>query len=163
MQINIREANQNDFLDVYKLIGICKPLENYYEHFYKIMLRYFGNTCFIAEYENDIIGYLMGIISQTHESTYFLWQIGINPSMQGKGIGHLLLERAENKIRDMGCKRIEVTIDPENTPSQKLFESMGYSNISHKEGGTVRVNGNIAVKDYYRPGRHFMLYEKWLC
>jgi ribosomal protein S18 acetylase RimI-like enzyme len=126
------------------------------------MLRYFGNTCFIAEYENNIIGYLMGVISQTRESTYFLWQIGISSSMQGKGIGRLLLESAENKVRGIGLKRIEVTIDPENIPSQKLFESMGFNNISYKEGETVRVNGNIAVKDYYRPGRHFMLYEKWL-
>ncbi|SNQ60250.1 GNAT family N-acetyltransferase [Candidatus Methanoperedens nitratireducens] len=162
MQINIREANQNDFLEVHKFVSTCKPLENYFEHFYKIMLRYFGNTCFIAEHENKIVGYLMGIKSQTHESTYFLWKIGVSPSMQGKGIGRLLLERAENKVRDIGLKRIEVTIDPENTPSKKLFESMGFNNISLKEGVTVKVNGNIAVKDYYRPGRHFMLYEKWL-
>jgi len=160
--IRIREAGEKDFLEVHKFVSDCKPLENYAEHFYKIMLRYFGSTCLIAEYENSIVGFLMGFRSQNQEGTYFFWQIGVSPKMQGMGIGPLLLEKAEAKCRQTGCKRIELTIDPENSHSQKLFESAGYRNISRKEGETTTVAGNIAVKDYYRPGRHFMLYEKRL-
>ncbi len=160
--IRIREANEKDFLEVYKFVSGCKPLENYFEHFYKIMLRYFGSTCFIAEQGNKIAGFLMGFRSQNHGGTYFLWQIGVGPELQERGIGHLLLEKAEAACRQAGCKRIELTIDPENRNSQKLFESAGYANISREEGETTTVAGNIAVKDYYRPGRHFMLYEKRL-
>lgn len=162
MKLTIRNASENEFLNIYEFVSHCKPLENYAKHFYKIILRYFGNTCFLVEYESKIVGFLMGFISQVHEGTYFLWQIGIDPSMQGKGIGSYLLKNVENKLRERGCKRIEVTIDPENIPSSKLFERAGYNNISHKEGKIVEVKGNIAVEDYYSPGRHFMLYEKYL-
>jgi L-2,4-diaminobutyric acid acetyltransferase len=162
----IRNAEEGDFLAVHRFVSGCKPLEPYQEHFYKIMLRYAGNTCLILEdcdEKGQIAGFVMGFISQRHTpSTYFLWQIGISSSVQGRGLGKELVREIEKRMTKMGCRRIELTIDPENHPSRKLFERMGYQNISPKEGPVVTVAGNPAVKDYYRPGRHFMLYEKRL-
>ena len=162
MQIKIRTAQQNDFLDVYTFISQCKPLENYSEHFYKIMLRYFGNTCFIAEFKKDIIGFIMCFISQMDAKTMFIWQIGVFSKFRGNEIGKMLLKEAEKTAQVYRCKRIELTVDPENVPSQKFFEKQGYENISHLEGEFIGVLGRAAVKDYYKPGRHFMLYEKKL-
>jgi phosphoribosylamine--glycine ligase len=160
-EFRVRTAKETDFLDVYEFVSGCPPLENYAEHVYKILLRYFGNSCFIAEMRNRIVGFVLGLISQTHaQPTYFLWQIGISPSMQGTGLGKRLLKEVEKQVTGLGCQRIELTIDPENIPSQKLFAETGYGNISRKEGETVEVMGHMAVKDYYKPGRHFMLYEK---
>ena len=160
MKIHIRKAREEDFLAVYRFVSSCPPLEKYFEHFYKIMLRYFHNTCFIAEDGDEIVGFLMGFISPVHESTYFLWQVGVSPTTQGKGVGKLLLKAAENTLKEMDIRRIEVTVDPENKPSLRLFKSLGYINISRQEGETVSVLGNLAVKDYYSPGRHFILFEK---
>jgi phosphoribosylamine--glycine ligase len=162
-KFQVRTAKQTDFLNVYEFVSSCPPLENYAEHVYKILLRYCGNSCFIAEIRNRIVGFVLGLISQTHEQrTYFLWQIGVSSSVQGTGIGKRLLEEVEKQVIAQGCHRIELTIDPENVPSQKLFEKMGYGNISQREGDTLDILGNMAVKDYYKPGRHFMLYEKIL-
>lgn len=160
MKSNIRKAREEDFLAVYRFVSSCPPLEKYFEHFYKIMLRYFQNTCFIAEEGDEIVGFLMGFISPVHESTYFLWQVGVSPTTQGKGVGKLLLKAMESCVKEMGGKRIEVTVDPENEPSLRLFESSGYVNISRQEGEAVHVLENLAVKDYYSPGRHFILFEK---
>lgn len=160
-EMRFRTASETDFLEVHDFVSVCPPLENYAEHVYKILLRYLGNSCIIAEIRGRVVGFVLGFISQTHShKTYFLWQIGVAPFMQGTGLGTRLLEYVETHVNDLGCERIEVTIDPVNTPSQKLFEKLGYGNISKKEGKTVKVKGNIAVKDYYKPGRHFMLYEK---
>ena len=63
-------------------------------------------------------------------------------------------------MKEIGIRRIEVTVDPENEPSLRLFRSSGYTNISRQEGETVHVLENLAVKDYYSPGRHFMLFDK---
>lgn len=159
--MRFRTANGCDFLDVYDFVSGCPPLENYAEHVYKILFRYFGNSCIIAEVRDRVVGFVLGVISQTQAPrTYFLWQIGVAPFMQGTGLGTRLLEYVEAHVNDLGCERIEATIDPVNIPSQKLFEKSEYRNISKEEGKTVKVKGNIAVKDYYKPGRHFMLYEK---
>lgn len=158
--LQIRKVDEKDFLSVYKFVSRCKPLENYSEHFYKIMLRYFGNSCFVAEFNNEIVGFVMGFRSQVDNDKFFLWQIGVFSYHRGKEIGKMLLDEFEKAGKNIGCKKVEVTVDPENIPSQKLFEKNGYLNISSKEGEIVEVMGNTAVKDYYKPGRHFILYEK---
>ena len=158
--LQIRNADEKDFLSVYNFISRCKPLENYSEHFYKIMLRHFGNSCFVAEFNNEIVGFVMGFRSQVDNDKFFLWQIGVFSYHRGKEIGKMLLDEFEKAGKNLGCKRVEVTVDPENIPSQKLFKKMGYLNISSREGEIIEVMGNTVVKDYYKPGRHFMLYEK---
>jgi len=162
-RLEVRNADETDFLDVHNFVCGCPPLEGYAEHVYKILLRYFGDSCFIAEIRKRIVGFVLGFFSQTHtKKTYFLWQIGVSPSLQGSGQGKLILEEVENQLKKKGCQRIELTIDPENIPSQKLFEKRGYGNISPEQGETIEVKGNLAVKDFYKPGRHFMVYEKKL-
>lgn len=158
--MRIRKATQDDFLRVHQFTAGCPPMENYPEHVYKIILRYFGDCCFIAEENEQIIGFVMGIVPQSFHGTYFLWDIGVTPSYQGQGIGGKLVREVEKELGKMGFKRIELTIDPANLPSRKLFEKMGYENISERVGKTIEVQGNIAVRDYYKPGRHFMVFEK---
>jgi len=161
-EVVVRKAKEDEFLDVYGFVFHCDPLEYYFEHFYKIMLRYFNNCCFVAEYDKRIVGFVLGFIPMVPNNTYFLWQIGVDPLLQGEGIGTMLLEKVEREVKKLGCNRIELTIDPENVLSQRMFEKTGYRNISGREGETVELNGNTAVKDYYGPERHFMLYEKKL-
>jgi ribosomal protein S18 acetylase RimI-like enzyme len=104
----------------------------------------------------------MGFRSQVDNKTFFLWQIGVFSYHRGREIGKMLLDESEKVGKNLGCKRVEVTVDPKNIPSRKLFEKAGYLNASSKEGATVKVAENTAVKDYYRPGGHFILYEKEL-
>ncbi len=158
--MRIRKVVQDDFLKVHQFTAGCPPMENYPEHVYKIILRYFGDYCFIAEEKGQIMGFAMGIVPQSFPGTYFLWQIGVTPSHQGQGIGGKLVREVENELKKLGFKRIEITIDPVNLPSQKLFEKMGFQNISEKVGKTIEVQGKLAVRDYYKPRRHFMVYEK---
>lgn len=124
------------------------------------MLRYFGNSCFIAELDNKIIGFAMGFQSQVDKNKFFLWQIGVNPKYRGKEIGKRLLGNIDKVARRLGCECIELTVDPENIPSQKLFLNNGYKNISSREGEIKIVSGVECVKNYYKPGRHFILFVK---
>jgi RimJ/RimL family protein N-acetyltransferase len=62
----------------------------------------------------------------------------------------------------LGLGRVDVTVDPLNDPSRRLFEAEGYRNVSSGEGATVVVNGQLAAADFYRPGRHFLVFEKAL-
>jgi L-2,4-diaminobutyric acid acetyltransferase len=160
MSIKIRKTREGDFLKVHEFVEKCDVLVTHPEHFYKIILRYFGDSCFLAEKQGNVIGFLMGFFSQKTPSTYFLWQIGTDASMRREGIGKKLITYAEQDLKKRGCTRIELTIDPENTISKNLFEKLGYENISNKEGKTIQVKDTTAVKDYYKPGRHFILYEK---
>jgi L-2,4-diaminobutyric acid acetyltransferase len=162
MDILIKKASEDDFLRVYEFTSYCKPLENYSEHFYKIMLRYFSNSCFIADFEKNIVGFVLGFRSQVDKTKFFLWQIGVFSKYRAIEVGKKLLNRIEEAARGLGCKSIELTVDPENIPSYRFFVKNGYLNVSFKEGETIEVMGFKAVKDYYKPGRHFILFKKEL-
>jgi L-2,4-diaminobutyric acid acetyltransferase len=158
----IKRTKENDFINVYDFVSTCKPLENYPEHFYKIMLRYFSNSCFIAEFNDKIVGFIMGFRSQVDKTKFFIWQIGVFSYHRGKEIGKKLLDIIEKTAKELGCKIVELTVDPENIPSKIFFENNGYLNVSSEEGEIIEVMGNTAVKDYYKPDRHFILFKKEL-
>ena len=160
-ELNFRTVNESEYIKIHDFVEGIRILECYPVHVYRILFRYCGNTCFVAEdSNNNIIGVLWGIKSQKDEKTFFFWQMGVASEYQGRGIGTRLLDKLENHLQQCGFSRIELTVDPENSPSHKLFEKAGYTNISSKEGKTVEVEGKTAIKDYYKPGRHFILYEK---
>jgi len=160
MNVTIRQAGEEEFLEIHRFISGCGVLESYAEHFFKIILRYFGNTSFLAEADGKIAGLMWGFGSQKDPETFFLWQIGVDPAFRGEGIAHRIMEHAEEHLPRLGFRRIEVTVAPENVPSRRLFERRGYENISAREGKTIEVDGALAVEDYYRPDGHFMLFEK---
>jgi len=162
MKIEIRTAREEDYLAVHSFIDRCEILVTHPLHLYRIVLRYFADTCFVAEQEGRVVGFQMGFYSQQNHDTYFLWQIGTDPSLRRQGVGRNLLTFAEEELARDGCRRIEVTIDPGNMPSFRLFEKRGYTVISDREPEAVEVNGLSAVKDFYGPGRHFILLEKEL-
>jgi diaminobutyrate acetyltransferase len=162
MSVVIRRAREEEFLDVYRFISSCGVLETYGEHFFRIVIRYFGSTSYLAERDGAIIGYMWGFLTQEDPETFFLWQIGVDPATRGEGIGGLILERAEADLAARGCRRIELTIDPANHPSRRLFEKRGYRNVSAEHGETIELGGILAIADYYRPEGHFCLYEKLL-
>jgi L-2,4-diaminobutyric acid acetyltransferase len=126
------------------------------------MLRYFCNSCFIVKFNQEIVGFILGFRSQVVKDKFFIWQIGVFSKYRAQEIGKKLLVKTEKIAKELGCKIIEVTVDPENKPSYRFFEKNGYLNVSSKEGEIIEVMGNTAVKDYYKLGRHFTLFQKEL-
>lgn len=155
-----RQCRQEDAAAVHQFVASCPPLEAYPLHQYKILLRYFGNCSFLAEKDGRIAAFEMGLPSHHHTGTYFLWQIGVANEFRGEGLAGRLLGHIERELHKAGFERIEVTIDPENPSSLRAFEKSGYLNISSEEGDTVEKEGQRAVRDYYGPGRHFVLLSK---
>lgn len=158
----IRTARETDYLAIAEFARDCPPLEAYPVHQYRILLRYCADCSFVVESGDEIVAFELGLPSSTRPGTFFLWQIGVAPSQRGTGLSSRLLGHVELEARKLGFQRIELTVDPENEPSLRLFEGAGYENISVREGPPIEVAGHQAVPDHYGPGRHFVLLEKQL-
>jgi len=75
-------------------------------------------------------------------------------------VGKLLLKAMESCVKEMGGRRIEVTVDPETNHPSDYSEVWGIQTSAGKKGRRCMCSKNLAVKDYYSPGRHFILFEK---
>jgi len=158
--LSVRPARENDVDHFRALSAACPPLENYPYHVYAILLRISPSTSFLLEYSGEPAGFVLGLPFSDESEAYFLWQIGILPDHQGAGFGKIFLTKIEEILAVRGFRRIELTIDPQNVASRRLFESSGYVNVSEAAGRPAVVNQQTAVKDLYGPGRHFMRFGK---
>lgn len=159
---DLRAADEDDFLALAGLAGRCPPLEPYPPHIYRILLRAATGACWVAEGEDGPEAMVVGLPRHDSPGTYFMWQIGADPTKRRRGLASRILAHAEADLAARGFDRIELTVDPENEPSASFFERNGYRVVSAREDETERVAGRLAVRNFYGPRRHFLLFEKRL-
>jgi ribosomal protein S18 acetylase RimI-like enzyme len=104
-----------------------------------------------AEVGKDVIGYsCFGPIPCTTES-YDIYWIAVQNDLRRSGLGRKILERVEQKITEMGGKRIyvETAARDQYTPTRSFYMRCGY-----KEEATL--------EHFYSPCDHKVIYLKVL-
>lgn len=165
--ITLRPAREHDAAAVTALAASCPPLDGYQLHQYSIFLRHFGDWCWVSDRDNEgethaLAGYVVAMPTTTSPDTVFLWEIAVDPALRGEGLAQQLVAQVETRAREGGFARVELTVDPTNAPSLRLFERLAYRNVSRREGAVLEVAGQPAARDYYGQGRHFVVLEKQL-
>ena len=110
-----------------------------------------GYYFLFGEKDDQVIGYsCFGPIPCTTESFDIYW-IAVHEKLRGLGLGREILERVEQKIRDMGGKRIyvETSSRKQYAPTRSFYMQCGY-----KE--------EAVLKDFYSPGDHKVIFLKVL-
>jgi D-alanine-D-alanine ligase len=108
-----------------------------------------GYHFLFAERKGDIIGYAcFGPIPCTLES-YDVYWIALKNELRGGGLGRLILKQVENKIMEMGGKRIyvETSSRDQYKPTQSFYRRCGYRE-------------EAVLKDFYSPGDHKVIFLK---
>jgi len=67
-----------------------------------------------------------GVDFVRHEGSGTLWQLAVHPAVRSCGIGTALIGGAEQRIRDRGLDRAELSVEEENTRARALYERLGY-------------------------------------
>ena len=93
---------------------------------------YLGKSaCFLAKSESSGVGVL--VLQSDGSGTMEIMNIAVNPAMQGKGIGRMLLEFAENECRKHNYKRIIIRTGNSSLGPLKLYQSVGFKQIQIEE------------------------------
>ncbi len=72
-------------------------------------------------------GDLIGVVLVTHDSRKGLInRLTIHPDWRRQGLAKSLITAAEDLLHKQGIDVIAALIEPENTPSLKLFQATGY-------------------------------------
>ncbi|HRX86515.1 MAG TPA: GNAT family N-acetyltransferase [Phycisphaerae bacterium] len=102
-----------------------------------------------AEIAGVVVGYACyGQIPCTLGS-YDLYWIAVDPATQGRGLGRLLVDAAEQHVRGLGGRRmfIDTSSRPDYAATRSFYERCGYA-------------CEATLRDYYAPGDGKAIFAK---
>ncbi len=98
-----------------------------------------GNYVLVAEYDRQIVAFLQLLaFRQLHDRgvrTAKVVLLRIAEEFRTSGVGGMLLDHAAERARDLGCRRLEVTISTAATDEHHVWERNGFV---HVDRGYVR-------------------------
>lgn len=130
-----RSVRPADGAPLWRLAQSTGTLEPNSPYCYLLLATDFGDTCLIAEHEGQPVGMVVGYHPPREPATAFVWQVGVLPEHQGKGIGLRLLQSWLALPTNADCQWITATVDEDNAASQALFRRLAQS---LRTGCTVR-------------------------
>jgi ribosomal protein S18 acetylase RimI-like enzyme len=76
----------------------------------------------VAEEDNHIIGAVMGGFDGRRGMIYHL---AVEPLRRREGVGRILMERIEDRLRDKGCLKYYLLVTKDNRDTIGFYESLG--------------------------------------
>jgi len=81
---------------------------------------------FVAVKDGEIVGFLFAHENLPFKDEIVVRHIAVHPDFQKKGIGKKLYDALVDKAKKEGKKTISTSINPDNIPSIKLHEQVGF-------------------------------------
>lgn len=123
-QIRFRKPREEDGPEIWELVKSTGVLDLNSAYSYLMLCKYFSGTCVVAEYDNEIIGFLSAFKPPGRLDVIFVWQVAVAPSQHRKGLGSAMLQVLLRRKECAGVRFLETTITPSNIPSQSLFRKL---------------------------------------
>lgn len=116
--------------------------------------RIAGGTCFVAEEGRAIVGTITWYAPERTDGSPWLdrpdvsslVQFGVEPGMQGRGIGGALFRHAEQHARARGVKHLALDTAEQATHLVTLYERWGYRFVEHVRFGGANYRSVILSK-----------------
>ena len=93
----------------------------------RLFFRYFRETSFVAEQNNNRAGSLIGFLSDTYPDEAYTHFVGVHPDYRKTGIGRSLYESFFGKIRQKERKVFRTVTMPVNLNSIAFHRRMGFT------------------------------------
>jgi ribosomal protein S18 acetylase RimI-like enzyme len=77
----------------------------------------------VAELDGEIVGAVIGGFDGRRGMVYHL---AVTPVLRSQGIGQILMDKLENRLRDKGCIRCTLLVDPVNEGGVRFYEQHGW-------------------------------------
>jgi ribosomal protein S18 acetylase RimI-like enzyme len=132
--MNIRNAEPTDYERVLKVMVDWWGGRDLRSMVYKGLFLHFKQTTFIAEDEKgELVGFLLGYLSQTFENEAYINWIGVHPGHRKHGLARTLYERFFEVARAHGRTRVTCGTALVNQASMQWHKHMGFS-VEEKDG-----------------------------
>jgi len=124
----------------------------------KVFFVHFNNTVYLAELKNELVGFLVGFLSQSDENVGYIHFVGVHPTYRKAGIGRLLYQKFYAACRTKHRSIIKSCTSPINKLSIDFHIRMGFD----IEPGDAMVDGIPVIMNYLRSDDPKVLFKKEL-
>lgn len=150
---SVRQFHPDDINQVVSVNQRCLP-ENYPDQFFMGLYYHAPKAFFVAEYEGEIIGYIMcrierGIsgFGRMPVKKGHIVSVAVIPTLRNRGIGTALISAGVGGLIDYGASEFFLEVRKTNEEAIGIYEKLGYS---------VR----RVLRGYYRDGEDAYLMVK---
>lgn len=148
LDITFRNARLEDGAGIWRVVRDSGVLDLNSAYMYLLLAKDFGDTCVVAEHAGKITGFVTGYRPPKRPDSIFLWQVGVDASMRGQGLGKRLLAAFLQSPGAQGATLLETTISPSNEASKALFGA-----IARDLGAEIRVTEGF-TESHFPEGGH---------
>ncbi|MDP5275484.1 GNAT family N-acetyltransferase [Chengkuizengella axinellae] len=122
----------------------------------KLFFDHFNDTSFIVEKDGDIIGFLIGFLSQTSSDKAYIHFVGVDPKYRKFNVGRQLYNTFFDQVKQNDRHSVHCITSPVNKTSIAFHLKMGFL----IEGGDKEIDGVYVHSDYDSPAEDRVLFMK---
>lgn len=124
----------------------------------KLFFVHFRPTSFVAECNGNIIGFIVGFVSQTSSEEAYIHFAGVHPDFRRDGVGRALYERFFDVTAKLGCRVVRCVTSPVNKASISFHQRLGFL----VESGDKTVDDISVTENYDGAGEDRVVFLKRL-
>ncbi len=122
---------------------------------YWLYARLFSSTCPVAILDGHVVGAVIAFRSQDEPDDVYVQDVMTHPDYRGRGVALQLMRTVRDHAFVLGCTRLYLTSEPENTAAHATWTSLGFVNCP----GDRTVGGVEVIADFKGPGKDRAVYE----
>ncbi|MDH4273441.1 MAG: GNAT family N-acetyltransferase [Gammaproteobacteria bacterium] len=157
-EFSIRHVEPSDYPFIISVVNDWWSGRNMADMLPKLFFVHFRPTSFVAVQGDNIVGFLIGFVSQTFRNEAYIHFSGVHPAFRKQGIGNALYEHFFETVKTAGCTVVRCLTSPVNKGSVAFHQRMGFSIMP----GNKEIDGIAVAENYDGRGGDRVLFYKSL-
>lgn len=157
-KMEIRNVESSDYNVISSLINEWWGGRQMSDMLPKLFFDHFNNTSFIVEKNSEIVGFLIGFLSQSDSDVAYIHFVGVHPKYRKHQIGKRLYNKFFNVVKKNNRNVVRAVTSPVNKVSITYHTKMGFS----IDEGDKEIEGVSVYSDYDGPNQDRVLFVKGL-
>ena len=147
--VEFRNIREEDYLPIISVIDDWWGGRHMADMLPRLFFLHFQDTSFVVTDGDRIVGFVVGLVSQTHPSQAYVHFVGVHPDYRKQGLGKALYEKFFATVKERGCSEVHAVTSPVNKASIEFHARMGFE----IEEGDAAVDGVRVKRDYDGSGQ----------
>jgi len=158
MTVQIRQIRPSDYRLVISVIDGWWDGRQMADMLPRLFFEHFTETSFAAERDGELVGFLVGFLSQSRPGEAYIHFVGVHPAERGRGLGRQLYQRFFAAARARGATLVRAVTAPVNHGSVRFHQQLGFG----IEPGDQQVDGIPVTTGYDGDGQDRVQFTKHL-